>query len=64
MLQYMLVLSSGVIRDRKGVFSLEYAVLAFGIVGAALAATSTFSSGLSDAFGAILTELKATTTAS
>ena len=61
MVQYMLVLLSAVTRDRKGVSSLEYAVLAFGIIGAVYAAVSALGIEMSGMFGAIVSNLKADT---
>jgi Flp pilus assembly pilin Flp len=59
MVQYMLVLLSAVMRDRKGVSSLEYAILAFGIIGAVFAAVNVLGVEMSGMFSAIVDDLKA-----
>ncbi len=61
MVQYMLVLLSTMLKDRKGVSSLEYAVLAFAVIGAVFAALGTFSADLSGVFATILASLKTDT---
>jgi Flp pilus assembly pilin Flp len=58
MVQYMLVLISSVMRDRKGVSSLEYAILAFGIIGAVTLALQSFGTGLSGIFADIINDLQ------
>ena len=57
MVQSMFVLLSAVVRDRKGVSSLEYAVLAFGIIGAVTLALQSFGTGLSGIFADIIADL-------
>jgi Flp pilus assembly pilin Flp len=57
MIQYMLVLLSATMRDRKGVSSLEYAILAFGIIGAVTLALANFGTGLSGIFADIIADL-------
>lgn len=57
MLQYMLVLTSAALKDRKGVSSLEYAILAFGIIGALATAMTTFGTGLSNLFQDLVNDL-------
>lgn len=59
MLQYMLVLVPAMLNDRRGVSSLEYAILALGVIGAVSAATAVLASGLSEIFQDIVTELLA-----
>jgi Flp pilus assembly pilin Flp len=61
MLQYTLVLLSGVMRDREGVSSLEYAILAFGIIGAVFAGVGLLGTEISGMFGHIIDNLKADT---
>ena len=53
----MLVLVPAMLMDRKGVSSLEYAILAFGIIGAVSAAMGVFSTGLSNIFQDIIADL-------
>ena len=57
MVQYILVLLSATMRDRKGVSSLEYAILAFGIIAAVTTALTGFGTTLSALFGDIISQL-------
>jgi Flp pilus assembly pilin Flp len=57
MFQHMLPLISAILKDRKGVSSLEYAILAFGIIGAVTAAMGVFTTGLSNIFQDIIADL-------
>lgn len=57
MIQNMFVVVTAALHDRKGVSSLEYAILAFGIISAVTAALTGFGTGLSGIFSNILKEL-------
>jgi Flp pilus assembly pilin Flp len=59
MLQYTLVVMSTLLKDRKGVSSLEYAILAFGVIAAVSTALTGFSGQLSTLFGSIVTQITA-----
>jgi Flp pilus assembly pilin Flp len=61
MIQYMLVLLSAAMRDRKGVSSLEYAILAFGVIGAVFAAVGILGTEMSAMFTSIVADLRADT---
>jgi Flp pilus assembly pilin Flp len=53
MLEYALIRLKTLIGDRKGISSLEYAVMAVGIVGAVAAAAVTLGTDIADALNNI-----------
>ena len=57
MLHTLFVMLSAVLNDRKGVSSLEYAILAFGVIAAVTTALTGFGTALSGIFHNIITDL-------
>jgi Flp pilus assembly pilin Flp len=57
MMQYVRVMLTAVMRDRKGVSSLEYVVLAVGIITAITLGVTDLGKSLSSAFANIIADL-------